>query len=237
MTRDEDAETTDDRTDRDDRRDDHGETGGPLPPEAGTTDEDGSEVPPEAEPAADLDPDPTVGSENGSASGPRTPPDPPIPSDPAADAADPDGVLSPSDLERVARQLRKLDDERVVVPTDGNATGTDDGSGSTANPRSDRSSERAPRSPNDRGEAGASPDGRGGQAVPGTDPDPGAAYAVDVAVRTDHGRATESFRSNDVRVVFEEFLRWYAGRVDPDRDPESVLEVLLAASDLDVTGR
>jgi hypothetical protein len=38
-------------------------------------------------------------------------------------------------------------------------------------------------------------------------------------------------------LVFEEFLRWYAGRVDPERDPESVLEVLLAASDLDVTGR
>jgi hypothetical protein len=237
MTGDEDAETTDDRTDRDDRRDDHGGTGGPLPPDEGTTQEGGVEVPSEAEPDADLDPEPTAGSENGSTSGPRTPPDPPTPSDPAASAADPDGVLSPSDLERVARQLRKLDDERVVVPTDGDPTGTDDGSGSTANPRSDRSSERASQSWEDPGDTGAPPDGPEGRGVPGTGPDPGAAYAVDVAVRTDRGRATESFRSNDVRVVFEEFLRWYAGRVDPERDPESVLEVLLAASDLDVTGR
>ena len=197
MTRNRD--TTDDGTAHDDHRGaDHDAAAGTAPGDtAGPTDGDGPAVPTDG-PAVPTDTDPSVG----------TTPDPPVPSETEADA-DPEGVLTAEDLERVARQVRELDEDRVVVPTDG-----DDPEPASGNP-----------SP------GSASAGRPDGASPGS----GTAYAVDVTVRTDHGVAGESFGSNDLRVVFEEFLRWYAGRIDPDVPPERVLRVLLAASDLDVT--
>ena len=159
-------------------------------------------------------------------------PDPPTPSGPSTDADDPEGVLTPADLERVARQVRELDDERVLVPTDGADPERPDRPGSPGRePRDGRSSRPEGPDGNPAGTADAS------SKLTGASLDPETAYAVDITVRTDHGLAAESFGSNDVRVVFEELLRWYAGRIEPDRDPETVLAVLLAASDLDVTGR
>jgi hypothetical protein len=189
MTRDRD--TTDDGTAHDDHRGaDHDADAGTAPDDTGgPTDGDGPAVP--------TDTDPSAG----------TTPDPPVPSEAEADA-DPEGVLTPADLERVARQVRELDEDRVVVPTDGDDPGPESG---------------AP-----------SPDSASAERPDGASPESGAAYAVDVTVRTDRGVASESFGSNDLRVVFEAFLRWYAGRIDPDAPPERVVRVLLAASELDV---
>jgi hypothetical protein len=167
-------------------------------------------------------------------------PDPPTPSGPSTDADDPEGVLTPADLERVARQVRELDDERVLVPTDGTDPGRPDrsGSGSVSSGRESRDEPHGGRESRPGGSDG-NPAGTAdaSSGLKGASLDPETAYAVDVTVRTDRGLAAESFGSNDVRVVFEELLRWYAGRIEPDRDPETVLAVLLAASDLDVTGR
>jgi hypothetical protein len=160
-------------------------------------------------------------------------PDPPTPSDPPTDADDPEGVLTPADLERVARQVRELDDERVLVPTDGADPERPDRPGSPGRvPREDTHDGRDSRPEGPDGNPAGAADASSG--LTGTSLDPETAYAVDITVRTDHGLAAESFGSNDVRVVFEELLRWYAGRIEPDRDPETVLAVLLAASDLDV---
>ncbi|MEF8841533.1 MAG: hypothetical protein V5A62_07880 [Haloarculaceae archaeon] len=139
--------------------------------------------------------------------------------------------MTPADLERVARQVRELDDERVLVPTGG----TDTAPSSGADPDDDRHPE--PESPprRDGGDVAVSADAPGG--LTGASLEAETAYAVDVTVRTDRGLAAESFRSNDVRVVFEDLLRWYAGRVEPERDPETVVGLLLAASDIDVTTR
>jgi hypothetical protein len=215
MTRD--TETpTDDGTDHDDHDDRDG----------------GAATPPEGTPPA-ADPDPA--DPDGPAPGAPTPPDPPTPSD--RSAADPEGVLTPADLERVARQVRELDDERVLVPTDGDdptaGAATDGRPATGSGPRDDRSSGSGQRSRPEDGDRPVTTGAPGG--VTGASLDAEAPYAVDVMVRTDHGPAAESFGSNDVRVVFEELLRWYAGRIDPGRDPERVLEVLLAASDLDVS--
>lgn len=164
-------------------------------------------------------------------------PEPPRPSDDAA--ADPDGVLTPADLERVAEQVRQLDEERVLVPTDSADSTPDDGG-----------TERSPDPPRGRPSEGGAEPGRtddfgppgdasasNGTGRTGPTIEDGAAYAVDVTVRTDHGVAADSFRSNDVRTVFESLLRWYAERIDPNSDPETVVGVLLSASDLDVEVR
>ena len=169
--------------------------------------------------------------------------------------AEPEGVLTPEDLERVARQVRELDEDRVVVPTDGDDTGpgseesspdprprsetpapdTAPGSGGTSTDGVPGSGESSPDTAP--AQAERSPDRSGGDRPEPTEPAAGAAYAAEVTVRTDQGLASESFGSNDLRVVFEAFLRWYAGRIDPDAPPERVLRVLLAASDLDVAVR
>lgn len=246
MTRDNDTETetTDGHTDRGDRAD--GPDPGGVPPTDADASVDETENTNGDEGTTDTgsaDPDSGTGFADGSASGSRVPPDPPTLSDPSADAAaNPAGVLTLDDLERAARGLRELDDERVVVPTG------DDPPASDA-PDPDRTGHAGHAGPRDEHPPGGHP--RDGDAAPATGATNGAdgsvglagptghteaetAYAVDVAVRTDHGPASESFRSNDVRVIFEELLRWYAGRIDPGRDPEAVLAVLLAASDLDV---
>jgi hypothetical protein len=221
------TDTNDDRIDHDHPEDSQGSHGPPEEPDPiGDHGEGDGHVEPDAEGTRPADPsaDP---DERAAPDGPAeddeladaVPPEFPRPPQPSDDAtADPDGVLTPADLERVAEQVRELDDERVLVPTDSAAPAPDDASG-------DRS-----------------PDARRGRPSPAsndtgpTEPtiETEAAYAVDVTVRTDHGVAADSFRSNDVRTVFESLLRWYAGRIDPDSDPETVVRVLLSASDLDL---
>lgn len=207
------TDTNDDRTDHDHPDDSQGSRGPPGEPapldDHADVDEPVDAVPPEL-------------------------PNPPQPSDDAA--ADPDGVLTPADLERVAEQVRRLDDERVLVPTESaDAVPDDGGAERSPDPSRGRPSEGGaePERTDDSGPPGdasaSNGTGRTGPTIEGE-----AAYAVDVTVRTDHGVAADSFRSNDVRTVFESLLRWYAGRIDPDSDPETVVGVLLSASDLDL---
>ena len=238
MTRETDAETTDDHTDRDCQRTDRPDAYRASPTDAKTRSvaSDGADASTgheDAPASAGTD----VGMQDGSTLASGRLPNPPTRDGSTADlSVDPEGVLTPADLERAARRLRELDDERVLVPTDGSPPETDEGSlPSGPGQRGDRVPEREPRPREGDGDAAASTDAPAGLAEASLEAE--TAYAVDVVVRTDHGPAAESFRSNDVRVVFEELLRWYTGRIEPGRDPEAVLEVLLAASDLDATGR
>lgn len=67
----------------------------------------------------------------------------------------------------------------------------------------------------------------------GTAADSRGRYTVDVTAKTDSGVASHSIASNDVSETFEGLVRWYASQVAPDEDPAAVVDVLLAASDLD----
>lgn len=67
----------------------------------------------------------------------------------------------------------------------------------------------------------------------GTAADSRGRYTVDVTAKTDSGVASHSVASNDVSETFEGLVRWYASQVAPDEDPAEVVDVLLAASDLD----
>jgi hypothetical protein len=62
-------------------------------------------------------------------------------------------------------------------------------------------------------------------------------FGLDVAVTVSGSTTEETFTSNDIRVVFADFLRWYAGEVDPSRPPEEVLATLITASELDLECR
>lgn len=146
-------------------------------------------------------------------------------------AADPEGVLTPSDLERVTERVRELDDDRVLVPVDrGDATTDSVGDGPWGDPERDRAGTDT-RAGGRNGDLTTESEACG---LKGSSSEAKTAYAVDIAVKTDHGVAGNTFRSNDIRTVFEELLRWYAARVDPDVDPGVVLKVLLSDSDLDL---
>lgn len=127
-----------------------------------------------------------------------------------------DGVLTPEQLAQTRRELRTLDEGRDVVPTAADASPETDGQSST---------------------------GAGGTREPvrrQTDSETGARsmstheFGLDVAVTASGSTAEATFASNDIRVVFADFLRWYAGEVDASRPPEEVLATLIAASALDL---
>jgi hypothetical protein len=148
--------------------------------------------------------------------------------------ADSEGVLTPSDLERVTERVRELDDHRVLVPVDRSDATTDSvADGPWGAPERDRA-DTDTRTGDVNGDPTTEPEASG---LNGPSIEAKTAYAVDIAVKTDHGMAANTFRSNDIRTVFEELLRWYAARIDPDVDPGVVLKVLLSASDLDLDTR
>lgn len=57
-------------------------------------------------------------------------------------------------------------------------------------------------------------------------------HGIDVVVRTDDGIAERRITADDRVDVFEEFLRWYARRIDPDASPAATISALLAEADL-----
>jgi hypothetical protein len=63
------------------------------------------------------------------------------------------------------------------------------------------------------------------------------AYAFELHARHENGADSRRVETNDVTDAFESLLRWYAGTVAPDTPPETVVETLLANSDLDLDGR
>ncbi|WP_254762000.1 DUF7500 family protein [Natrinema marinum] len=59
-------------------------------------------------------------------------------------------------------------------------------------------------------------------------------HGVDITLKTDGELAHHRATSNDVREVFVDLLTWYAGQLDDDMSPSEALQVMLAASDLEV---
>lgn len=59
-------------------------------------------------------------------------------------------------------------------------------------------------------------------------------HGVDITLKTDGEIAHHRATSNDVREVFVDLLTWYASQLDDDMSPSEALQVMLAASDLEV---
>lgn len=57
-------------------------------------------------------------------------------------------------------------------------------------------------------------------------------YGIDAVVQTDDGIAERRITADDEVAVFEEFLRWYARRLDRDSPPAATISALLAEADL-----
>jgi hypothetical protein len=134
-----------------------------------------------------------------------------------------DGILTPEELAQTRRELRELDEGRAVVPTDADAS---PGTGERPDEQST--------SPDDEPQSDVAQE-NGREAV--TSHPTTQEFAIDVAATTNGTTAKATFASNDIRVVFADFLRWYAGEVDASRPPEEVLATLLAASELDLEVR
>ena len=59
-------------------------------------------------------------------------------------------------------------------------------------------------------------------------------HGVDIALKTDEEIAHHRATSHDVREVFVDLLTWYANQLDDDLSPSEALQIMLAASDLEV---
>ena len=59
-------------------------------------------------------------------------------------------------------------------------------------------------------------------------------HGVDITLKTDGEIAHHRATSHDVREVFVGLLTWYANQLDDDMSPSEALQVMLAASDLEV---
>ncbi|QLK27529.1 hypothetical protein HYG81_07985 [Natrinema zhouii] len=59
-------------------------------------------------------------------------------------------------------------------------------------------------------------------------------HGVDITLKTDGEIAHHHATSHDVREVFVDLLTWYASQLDDDMSPSEALQVMLAASDLEV---
>lgn len=68
--------------------------------------------------------------------------------------------------------------------------------------------------------------------------DPTAArYGLDIEVTIDGSVSSYRTHSDDIVTMFSELVRWYATQVDSDLDPNRVLEILVAESDLAIGPR
>jgi hypothetical protein len=145
-----------------------------------------------------------------------------------------DGTLSPTEVPTMGR-LSRLDDR--VEPLDGDrfVVGASDeppaANGAGEPPERDRPETADPpgageavsdaRDARERGPEASLPELGDG------------AYAVSMAVRTDQGVAEQTFSSDDISAVFGDVLRWYAHQIEPDRDPATVLSVLMDHANLE----
>ncbi|WP_435334696.1 DUF7500 family protein [Haloarchaeobius sp. TZWWS8] len=141
-----------------------------------------------------------------------------------------DGILSPEDLALDEDHVTALDENRLVVSARTARSETPHGgdarlsaADSTIIPDVDEAA-----------------DADGPQATTGS-PAPAdvlgessARYGVDLTVKTDDGIAHETMTSDDIREVFERMLRWYAGQLDDELEPEETLSLLLDASGLEL---
>lgn len=136
---------------------------------------------------------------------------------------EPDGVLSPDDLDATDDRLRELDDDRFVVSTDGESDAQ------TAD------TDEGPPDPDPAEPPADEPPERGGNPAPLSELD--GAFALGGRARLGDEPVPFAVGSNDVAATFGGFVRWYAGAVAPGVPPAEAVAVLLSNSDLDVEVR
>lgn len=135
----------------------------------------------------------------------------------------PNGVLTPDELEPSDEHVRELDDGRRVVHTDGGEGVPPDGDPSSRPPGNHRVHER---------------DGQ-----PGAETAPGAyadltdltgAHALVAGARAGDAEDTVVADTDDVSEAFESLVYWYVGLVAGEHRPEAALAILLENTALDV---
>ncbi|WP_439028357.1 DUF7500 family protein [Haloarchaeobius sp. DT45] len=144
--------------------------------------------------------------------------------------ANADGVLSPEDLAPDEDRLKTLDENRFVVSASEDSTANTYGG---ENRLPDVDPALIP-------DVGSDTRDRDRPTSGSADPadtlaNASARYGVDVTVKTDDGIGREQLTSSDIRVVFTKLLRWYARQLDDELPPEETLQILLDASELEVT--
>lgn len=143
------------------------------------------------------------------------------------DPTEDDGILSPDELQLDDTNVAELGENRFLVRSDE--------SDSAADPRTEGVTPPAgPDTPDPLTELEREP--ADSDAVPASQRLAGApeSHGVDITLKTDGEIAHHRATSNDVREVFVDLLTWYAGQLDEDMSPSEALQVMLAASDLEV---
>ncbi|MGQ3411285.1 DUF7500 family protein [Natrinema sp. LN54] len=128
---------------------------------------------------------------------------------------DTDTVLEPDDLSLEGDHVRELAENQYVIRAETDELNT------RQSPESDAADAPTERSVDARGDGGTLADA----------PEP---HGVDISLKTDGAVAHHRATSHDVREVFVDLLTWYAGQLDEDMSPSEALQVMLAASDLEV---
>jgi hypothetical protein len=62
----------------------------------------------------------------------------------------------------------------------------------------------------------------------------GTPFAVEMAVKTTNGVDEIRLKGKDITGVFEAVSRWYADQLEPDLPPETVLELVLNESEMNI---
>ena len=137
-----------------------------------------------------------------------------------------DGVLTPDELQLDDDNVADLGENRYLVRSDGStAAEAATGAADATITGSDDSSHLT------RPESEPSDHARETQQWLADASEP---HGVDIALKTDGEIAHHRATSHDVREVFVDLLTWYAGQLDDDMSPSEALQVMLAASDLEV---
>ncbi|WP_436345921.1 DUF7500 family protein [Natronorubrum sp. FCH18a] len=134
-----------------------------------------------------------------------------------------DGVLTPEELQLEDDNVAKLSENRYLVRSDGAGATAEMPAADAAAVATDADSSPARLESNPSDQSTDSP------LVDAAEP-----HGVDITLKTDGEIAHHHATSHDVREVFEDLLTWYASQLDDDLSPSEALEVMLAASDLDV---
>lgn len=123
----------------------------------------------------------------------------------------PDGVLAPDDLEPDDDRVRRLEDDRLVVTTEGPA-------GESRKTGGDASAPEA-------------------NANGGDPPELEGAYGLEIRARAGDG-SIERYRvdTDDVSSAFEGLVEWYTGRVAGEASTEEALAVLFENTGLEPPG-
>ncbi|WP_440763279.1 DUF7500 family protein [Natronorubrum sp. DTA7] len=132
-----------------------------------------------------------------------------------------DGILTPEELQLEDDNVAKLSENRYLVRSDGPNTTAEMPAAESATITADANSSPARPEASDQSTDTALADA----------PEP---HGVEITLKTDDEIAHHSGTSHDVREVFVDLLTWYARQLDEDMSPSEALQVMLAASDLDV---